>query len=389
MKKSNARADGRLETAVYIGNDENGKKIYKHFYGKTQKEVKAKADELKAQLKKGIDVNAQNDTFEQWANYWLNLKKASVSAGRYDALKAKVKYFDNIKNMQTTKIKAVDIQLCINSCADGLAKATLKDAKQTVDNIFKLAIANRVLDFNPVQAVELPQAGKETLHRRALTADEQQYILNVEHRAQLPAMIMLYAGLRKGEVVPLKWSDIDFNEQTITVCKSVEYLNNTPHIKNQAKTLAGMRTIDIPQILVDFLQNEYKKRLQAGTLNINNLVCTSASGELLTKTAWKRMWSSYMLAISEYACPVDAKQIKSKYNIVQKKYAIEGFTAHNLRHTFASMLYMAGVDVLTAKEQLGHSDVQTTLNIYTHLDKQYKRKKMSKLDEFLSAQTGS
>ena len=96
-----------------------------------------------------------------------------------------------------------------------------------------------------------------------------------------------------------------------------------------------------------------------------------------------------MLAISEYACPVDAKQIKSKYNIVQKKYAIEGFTAHNLRHTFASMLYMAGVDVLTAKEQLGHSDVQTTLNIYTHLDKQYKRKKMSKLDEFLSAQTGS
>ena len=62
---------------------------------------------------------------------------------------------------------------------------------------------------------------------------------------------------------------------------------------------------------------------------------------------------------------------------------IPKITPHWLRHTFATILYFAGVDILTAKEQLGHSDIKTTLGIYTHLDKQYKRKSMSRLDEYL------
>ena len=64
---------------------------------------------------------------------------------------------------------------------------------------------------------------------------------------------------------------------------------------------------------------------------------------------------------------------------------IDRFTAHNLRHTYATMLYKAGVDVLTAKEQLGHADIKTTLNIYTHLDREYKRRTMDKLDQYLDA----
>ena len=63
---------------------------------------------------------------------------------------------------------------------------------------------------------------------------------------------------------------------------------------------------------------------------------------------------------------------------------IEGFTAHQLRHTYASILYMAGVDVVTAKELMGHADIQTTLEIYTHLSKTYKKKEVSKLDEYLA-----
>ena len=63
---------------------------------------------------------------------------------------------------------------------------------------------------------------------------------------------------------------------------------------------------------------------------------------------------------------------------------IPAFSAHWLRHTYATMLYLAGVDIMTAKEQLGHADIKTTLAIYTHLDQQYKRKSMTKLDAYLS-----
>ena len=62
---------------------------------------------------------------------------------------------------------------------------------------------------------------------------------------------------------------------------------------------------------------------------------------------------------------------------------IPNITAHWLRHTYATLLYLSGVDILTAKEQLGHADIQTTLNIYTHLDTIYKQKQVLKLDEYL------
>ena len=76
----------------------------------------------------------------------------------------------------------------------------------------------------------------------------------------------------------------------------------------------------------------------------------------------------------------------SKYIREPIKLTIPNITAHWLRHTYATILYMSGVDVLTAKEQLGHADIKTTLEIYTHLDKLYKRKNMQKLDDFLSGE---
>ena len=74
----------------------------------------------------------------------------------------------------------------------------------------------------------------------------------------------------------------------------------------------------------------------------------------------------------------------SKYDPDGTVMLIEPFTAHQLRHTYASLLYLAGVDVMTAKEQLGHADIKTTLGIYTHLDAKYKKKSLDKLNLYLN-----
>ena len=71
---------------------------------------------------------------------------------------------------------------------------------------------------------------------------------------------------------------------------------------------------------------------------------------------------------------------------MHSSFVIENITPHMLRHTYATLLYFAGVDILTAKEQLGHSDIKMSMEVYTHLDKIHKRKSMSKLDDFLSEQ---
>jgi integrase len=98
------------------------------------------------------------------------------------------------------------------------------------------------------------------------------------------------------------------------------------------------------------------------------------------------MWSSYLLDINIQHGDFSPfqNQVNSKFDPKGIPFVIPNITPHWLRHTYATMLYFAGVDILTAKDQLGHADIKTTLNIYTHLDQQYKRKSMEKLNVFLN-----
>lgn len=391
-KKQNAvRADGLMCVQVYIGTVD-GKRKYKTVYGHSQKEVDEKAQDIKIALGKGIDVLSQKDTFGEWSLKLLKIKEHEVSHTRYITVKSALKHLEPIKNIEIGKIKTSDIKSLIFSLSEKLSEKTLLGIKGLVSQTFQLAIDDRIIDYNPATSIKMPKSqilkeiNKDS--RRALTEEERQWIISTPHRAQTAAMIMLFAGLRRGELIPLTWSDINFEEKTITVNKSVEMINGQSRIKDGGKTANANRKIYVPQILIDYLKTVERKNL---------LVCLSANGEMLSESAFIRMWNSYILDLNiKYGdfgnCVAgnDAKIVKSKF-APQSKYNPHGvpiviprITAHWLRYSFASMLYMAGVDVLTAKEQLGHADIKTTLNIYTHLDNKFKTKSMNKLDEYLN-----
>lgn len=385
MIKNTKRKDGRVKASVYLG---NGK--YKYVYAANNRDLERKVQEVKLQLGKGIDVSAERDTFGQWAERWLKLKKLEVSNGRYNTYSYRVKNLEPIAYMQIGKIRTMDIQdVIINLSAEGYALKTLKDVKNTASQIFHLAIDNRVIDYNPALSVKLPaEAPKET--RRALTKEEQEWITApTEHRAHRMAMIMMYAGLRRGEVIPLLWSDIDLSAKTISVNKSVEMINGKSVLKESTKTAAGMRVVYIPQVLADFLASEPH--------NNSLLVCPDASGRMMSESAYKRLWDSYLAELnfkfgdfSGVLVPNEQSGTMEQYHKPKSRFApqkipfvIPRITAHMLRHTFITLMYIAGVDLLTAKEQAGHADVQTTMEIYTHLDSIYKVKQIEKLDEYI------
>lgn len=390
MAKSK-RSDGRYAVQIYLGKTEDGKRNYKTVYGATKKEANAKANDVKAMLGKGIDISAQSDTFKEWNKRWLSMKKRTVSASQYTVYSSVCKYLDNlIGDREISKIRLADVQSAIDEIADKnphtkkpSSSKLLKQMKSAAVQIFDMAVQNRVIDFNPANAVQLDKR-ESTNKRRALTQEEQQWITDTPHRAQLPAMLMMYAGLRRGEVIPLTWNDIDLINKTITVNKSVEMIDGKSREKPTTKTVNSQRVIDIPQKLVEFLL--IKKRESKSLL-----VCTNAHGSMYNSTSWKRLWESYIKDLNFKYGELsfnDAKKYngikpKSKFDPGGIEITIPKFTAHWLRHTFATLLYLSGVDVLTAKEQLGHSDIKTTLQIYTHLDKQFKRKSMSKLDDYL------
>lgn len=386
------RPDGRLKSSVYIG-EKDGKKQYKYVYATTNKELDRKVQELKLKLGKGIDLTADRDTFGVWGERWLKMKKAKVSAGRYNTYAARFSNLEPLHTCPITKLRTSDIQDIILDCATEpsdhtgkpYAKHTLTEIKNVAAQIIQLAIGNRVLDYNCALQVEIPKASTEE-KRRALTKEEQKWITDTPHRAQTSAMIMMYAGLRRGELLALTWEDIDLKEKTISVTKSVEMIEDKPYLKEGGKTSAATRTVYIPQVLVDYLSNVEHERF--------SLVCPNKKGTLMSDTAWRRLWESYLCDLNiKYGdwkhCDVfDNKPPKSKYTPKEKPMLIPNISAHWLRHTYATMLYHAGVDVLTAKELMGHADIKTTMAIYTHLDSEHKKQNISKLDEYLGSNAG-
>ena len=253
-----------------------------------------------------------------------------------------------------------------------------------------------MLEYNPATATRIPRNAPQG-YRRALTNAEQQWIIDTPHRAQRAAMIMMYAGLRRGELIALTWDDVDLKKKTIRVNKAVEMIKGKPHVK-LPKTQAGNRTIDIPQRLVDFLtplrETDFAQFPDARPINL--LVCRAASGKMFTNQAWRTMWKSYLIDLNvKYGFRGKVNKLaahkKNKDGKAQGKLPllIPNITPHWLRHTFATLLYLAGVDVLTASDQLGHADIKTTLSIYTHLDKIYKRKSMNRLDKYLDPKDDS
>ena len=380
--RNKRRADGRIAVQVYIGRDkETGKRKYKTVYGATQKEADEKAMQAKIKLQKGIDLSAERDTFGQWKARFLTVKESDgVSRSQMDSYKCYCKHLSMLDDIPIYKISLWDIQnIIIELSKDkpdkkGLAKNTLKYIKGTAKQILQLAVESRAIDFNPAQDVKIPANAPEK-HREALTEEQQQWIVDTPHKMQRAAMIMMYSGLRRGELTPLTWSDIDLVKNTISVNKSVEMINGRPRLKEGAKTKAGVRVVNIPQKLSDFLIQEKEKE---------NPLCIyvvhSEKGTMLSNYAWRSMWKDYMEELNiKYG--YNGENIKkSKFKLPMK---IPPFTPHWLRHTFATLLYMAGVDVMTARDQLGHANIETTLSIYTHLSQKYKDKNIEKLNEYL------
>lgn len=394
MKKKNARrSDGRISVQVYIGLVD-GKRKYKTVYGATQKEADEKAALVRASLHKGLDVAADRDSFGLWAERWMKLHSAGVSSGAMTSYRSAVKRLEPIFPVSIAKVRPYDIQVIINELAEKhpvtgrpASKRTLETVRLAARMIFNLAIDNRVIEYNPAARITIPARATED-KREALTEEEQGWILHTPHRAQRAAMIMMLAGLRRGELIPLTWRDIDLDARTIRVDKSVEMIKGHTHGKEGGKTKSSTRTVDIPQLLADYLRGEKEKDFSGQVISFDGLVCSNAQGQIHNTSSWRRMWESYIKELNfRYGKFIEPP--KSKMQPGGVPMVIRPITAHWLRHTFATILYLSGVDVLTAKEQLGHSDIKTTLQIYTHLDSVYKRRTMAKLDDYLSGNSVS
>lgn len=366
---SNAK---KYNTTVYCGTV-NGKVIRKYISASSSKELKRKVLKMKIELASGKDVYT-NALFGVWADKWLNEYKipSGIGNGTITQYKSAIKHLNRYFELTELKnINLSDFQQVINELAKNnpntnkpMAKASLENIKKVGTDIFNYAIANNISGVtNFFKNVRIPKNATVN-KRRALTEIEQDRIINTPHRCQSAAMIMMFSGLRRGELIPLLWSDVDLSNKIIYVNKSVEYIDNKPIVKSGGKTSNATRIVPIPPILTSYLK-DYKKKSNL----LSQLVCSNASGKMHTKSSFNKMWNSYLVDLNvKYGYE---HQDVSKYDPNGLPMRIERFTPHYLRHTFATLLFLQDINVVTAKQYLGHADIQTTVNIYTDLEHNY------------------
>lgn len=375
------RADGRYCKQVYIGTVD-GKRKYKSFYAATQKEVNRLAAEYRAAIGRGLDPRAGTKTVEDLLDNLIAVKKAQgVGASWLRSLKNHKDHLEPIWKMPADRVRAGDVQGVLNRLADsGLSHTTLAQIAGTIKAAYDLAIPE-IVQYNPCKRVVVP-AGRPKQTRGWLDKERRRWVIDTPHRAQRAAMLMMLSGLRRGEATALTWADVDLDARTISVTKSWDFAAG--RVKGP-KTAAGERVVHIPQLLADYLRAEREQ--DPHTL----YVVHSASGGRMTDTSWRRLWASYMSDLN----------VKYGYHGLASKFAtrkkgedgkeqgalpivIRTFTPHELRHTFCTLLFEAGVDVITARDQMGHKDISVTQKIYTHLSKEKKSQAMGSLDKFLA-----
>ena len=388
--KNTVRKDGYVKSKIYLG---DGK--YKYVYARTNAELEEKVIAAKTKLGKGIDLMAENDTFGYWRHSWLRVKRTEASAKWFESCETYANKLSDLDNVKVVKLRAMDLQTLLidmslekNQSGKYYSERTLKITRDIAREVLDMAVDNRVLEYNPFARVKVPKAQREPEKRQSLTAEQQRWIYDTPHRAQTAAMIMMCAGLRRGELLALTWSDIDLEAKTISVNKAVEMISGKPSVKLCGKTDAAMRTVFIPDRLVAYLRQQPRPAL---------LVCPSAGGTLMTQSAWRKMWESYLAELNvrygdfEHNLAYQQRhggasghyRPSTRFDPETIPFMIPHFTAHWLRHTFITNMYLAGVDVLTAKQQAGHSDIKVTMDIYTHLDSNHQSRSMEKLNDFL------
>lgn len=382
-KKNTKRSDGRIAVQIYLGIGEDGKRKYKTVYGTTQKEADEKAAELKAQLGKGLDISSKNKTFQDWAKLFLSTQKTALSESEYSTKEKRISFFYSyfggspIEAVRPFQIEAALTALAKENPSTGkpTAKKTLAAYKQGCSQVFKFAIKNRIIDHNPVDYAETPKNAPKN-ERRALSETERRWIaeLDSKQRAKRAAMIAMFCGLRRGEMTALTWNDIDFEKKTITVNKSYDFKNN---VLKLPKTAAGIRTVPMPDTLVDFLKSEKRTSIY---------VIVTAKNKMMSVDSWKRAMQSLLVDIEiAHGTAKGKEKKKKKCEPKPTVFTLQPFGWHDLRHTYATLLFEAGVDILTAQYLLGHESPQTTMEIYTHLSDEQKERSIVKLNDFLSS----
>lgn len=364
------RKDGRYEGKILTQElTKGGNAKYKSFYGKTEAEVTTKMDEYRF-MHNLSKVDPCKITLEQYMGQWLQKKKIELKPSSYARILATVNkhiipYIGHIpiQNLTDSHIQ----ELVINRMfEDGLKHSSIQKAYQSLNNCITYAIQRRDLTYNPMGVVAIPPKHKFQFKDEELKyfteSDMEQFVKTAlllsddkekefQYRYGPMFVLMLNTGIRSGEARALKVCDYDNSNNTLKIHSNVidfydmETKQTTRFIQESTKTEAGTRTVTLVGNAVAMAT------ILTTNKNPNDLLLSTPEGNPISTSNFERSF----------------KSIVKKAGLVNDDGSLKYTGLHTLRHTYASFMFKNKIDIKIISHQLGHADVATTYNIYTHI----------------------
>lgn len=325
---------------------------------------KKKAENKKEEIRKKFQEEINSDNidnedilFIDYMKKWLKMISSSVEPTTLNGYQGVIngRMTDYFKNTKITlqNIKPKHIQEFYQYLLDeGLSGNTVKHYHANIRKALQYAMKTDIILSNPADKVDLPKI--EEYKPKFYTSDEVKILLNevIGTKLEIPVMIDCFYGFRRSEVIGLKWSAVDFENDTITIDHTITQSNGKLIIRDKTKTKSSKKTLPLEPIVKSFLIELKEKQKN------NRELCRD----------------SYNKDYLEYIC------VDNCGNIIRPDYVTETFLKllkrknlkiirfHDLRHTCASILLKNGANMKEIQAWLGHSNYNTTANLYAHLD---------------------
>ncbi len=364
---------------VRIGVDAGGKPIDKYIRAHSKLELETAMQACREHYILGRPI-PEDKMFYEYAEEWYTIRKEPFisEASRASYKSAFIRHVLPEFGLQHLKaISANDIQLFVNHFA-GMSKSQITLVIGILRGIFSSAYAEGLIERDPTAALIRPKSSRKEA-RRPLTADETRRVLEVieSHPEGLFLAVLYYLGLRRGEALGLKWGDFDFDEDQVHIQRDLDYACSVAQ-DGSLKTDAADRYVPIPP--------ELKEKLLPNKGGADEYVFHTEKGKPLPHATFKRMWHRLMLA----AGCVEWREVKedtSRPDDILKQIR-PTLTPHYFRHNYVTMLYESGIDPLIAMKIVGHTDYQTTANIYTHIKEEMLKKATVDLESVFKKRSG-
>ena len=366
------RKDGRWEGRYTAGYDpKTGKRIIKNVLGKTQAEVKQKLSTA-MEACKAVDVVRSDDyTVAEWLRTWFALyAKPNIrptTARSYQG-SMELHIIPRIGCIKLNKLTGRDIQKLYKDLMEngrlrkaqkskqpGLSSTTVRGIHMMLHNALDRAVKERLILRNPTEDCIIPKVQKQEM-KILHPEDMKAYLEAAEKRGVLPMFYLeLVSGIRKGELVALRWEDLDVEHRTISVSKQALGGLGKELVVNRPKTENSIRAISIPQDAVDLLVQAHEKHPE----------------------------NPYLFPSPLTGGMYHPDSVVNLHKKILKDAGLEHIRFHDLRHTFATMALQNGVDVKTVSNMLGHYDAGFTLRTYTHATRQMQEQAAEKMGNFM------